>query len=254
MENIEKIKKINSVIEAYFAKNTSIKIVPAKELMPEFISAGIFEKDHRKGLPIRKILRALDDKNQLEKIPCLYAERKDKNTYWYFIPSKADKPTTHYKQQEKKTESKQASLSRANSDESYVIDLCDQVLGQKANRQKRFDFLLGDLHKDGVTRTKLPVDAYYNELNLVIEYYEKQHTESVAHFDKPDVKTVSGVSRGEQRKIYDERRKDLLPKNGIDLITIDYSQLSHTSNKELLRDKEHDLEVIKVLLGKYFNK
>ncbi|OYT16213.1 MAG: hypothetical protein B7C24_09005 [Bacteroidetes bacterium 4572_77] len=251
MADLTKIKEINAVIEAYFAKNTSVKIVPAKELMAHFISAHIFGKDHRNGLPIRKILRALDKSNQLQLIPYVYAERKDADTYWYFIPSSEDKPATPYKQQEKKAESKQTISSRANSDETYVIDLCDMVLEKKANRQKRFDFLLGDLHKDKKTRTKLPVDAYYESLNLVVEYMEKQHTEEVKHFDKPDKTTVSGVSRGEQRRIYDERRKELIPKNGIDLIIIDYSQLSHNSSKQLLRDKENDIAIIKTILKKY---
>ncbi len=251
MADHTKIKDINSVIEAYFAKNTSVKIIPAKKLMPDFISAGIFEKDYRRGLPIREILRELDKANKLQLIPFVYAERKEKNTYWYFIPSNADIPTTPYKQQEKKPETKKALSARADSDESYVIDLCDEVLGEKANRQKRFDFLLGDLHKDGKTRTMLPVDAYYESLNLVVEFMEKQHTEDVKHFDKPDELTVSGVSRGEQRKIYDQRRKELIPENGIDLIIIDYSQLSHNSSKQLLRDKENDIAVIKTILEKY---
>ena len=33
---------------------------------------------------------------------------------------------------------------RADSDESYILNLCDEILGVKAVRQKRFDFLRGD--------------------------------------------------------------------------------------------------------------
>ena len=255
MADLAEIKKINTVIENYFIKNSTVKIVPAKALMPYFINAGIFTKDDKKGLPIREILRTLDKAKQLHLIPYVYAERKNANTYWYFIASKDDIPTTAYKQQEKKNASNTALSSRANSDETYVIDLCDRVLQKKANRQKRFPFLLGDLHKDGKTRTMLPVDAYYESLNLVIAYMEKQHTEEVKHFDKPDQLTVSGVSRGEQRKIYDQRRQKLLPENGIDLIIIDYSHLSHNkNNKRLLRDKENDIKKIKVILEKFLDK
>lgn len=102
------------------------------------------------------------------------------------------------------------------------------ALAQKANRQKRFDFLLGDFHKDGVSQTKLPVDAYYESLSLVIEYREIQHFEPLTHFDKPDKETVSGVSRDEQRKIYDQRREEILPKNGIALVIISYSDFPVT--------------------------
>jgi len=254
MIELRKIEEINRVIKAYFTKNASVKSVPAKELMPYFINAGIFTNDRKKGLPIRKILRALDKNNQLSLIPYVYAERKKIYTYWHFIRSSEYKPTKAELQQEKKAVSKATSASRTKSDESYIIDLCDTVLGLKAIRQKKFDFLLGDLHKDGKTRTKLPVDAYYKSLNLVVEYMEKQHTEEIKFFDKPDKITVSGVSRGEQRKIYDRRRRELIPKNGIDLICINYSQFAHKSNKRLLRNKEQDIKKIKVILAKYIPK
>jgi hypothetical protein len=127
--------------------------------------------------------------------------------------------------------------TRTESDEAYVIDLCNEVLKQKALRQYRFDFLRGD---SGV---KLPVDAYYPDLNLVIEYRERQHTEEVKFFDKRI--TQSGVSRGEQRKQYDEKRRIEIPKNGLQLIEINYSDLEHTKSKRLMRNRETDLECIK---------
>ena len=126
--------------------------------------------------------------------------------------------------------------SRSNSDESYVIDLCDEVLKLKALRQHRFEFLKGD------SGTKLPVDAYYPTLNLVVEFKEKQHTEEVKFFDRKQ--TISGVGRGEQRKLYDQRRRDLLPQQGINLIELDYSDFEHTRNKKLARNREKDLKVI----------
>jgi hypothetical protein len=128
-------------------------------------------------------------------------------------------------------------LKTKQNDESYIIDLCDEVLKLKGSRQHRFDFLRGD------TGVKLPVDVYYPSLNMVIEYYERQHTETVKFFDKRI--TASGISRGEQRKHYDEWRKVELPKNGINLIVFDYSEFEHTSNKRLVRDNIKNLEIIK---------
>lgn len=130
---------------------------------------------------------------------------------------------------------------RIDSDEYYVIGLCDEVLGLKASRQHTFDFLRGD----GMPGKKLPVDAYYPELNLVVEYRERQHSESVAFFDKKT--TVSGVSRSEQRRIYDQRRRDILPKHGIWLVEISYADLKHNSRKRLIRDRQGDLIVIRKL-------
>ena len=110
-----------------------------------------------------------------------------------------------------KVKTKNTSKKRDRSDEAYIINICDEVLKEKALRQHRFSFLKGD---SGI---KLPVDAYYPNHNLVIEYMEKQHTETVSFFDKRQ--TVSGVSRGEQRRIYDARRKKRIPENGINFIT-----------------------------------
>ena len=126
-------------------------------------------------------------------------------------------------------------------DETYVIDLCDEVLGRKALRQYRFPFLLGDSGKS------LPVDAYYAEVNLVIEYGERQHSESVPFFDRR--LTVSGIGRGEQRKIYDERRKEILPKHGIRLISISYSDFEYDSRKRIVREYQRDIQIVKNMLG-----
>ena len=95
----------------------------------------------------------------------------------------------------------------------------------------------------GDSGTKLPVDAYYPSLNLVIEFRERQHTEDVKFFDRKQ--TVSGVSRGEQRKLYDQRRREVLPEHGIKLIEFDFSDFTHTRNKKLVRNKEEDLKVVK---------
>ncbi len=130
-------------------------------------------------------------------------------------------------------------------DEAYIIDLCDEVLNQKASRQHRFGFLLGD------AGTSLPVDAYYKSFNLVVEYREKQHTEPVKLFDKTNRLTVSNVHRGEQRKIYDQRRRDILPKHGIELIEISYTFFNFDRNKKIIRDRNNDLKVISNLLRKW---
>ena len=85
MKNEEKIARINEVVTDYFKNNLSVNKILAKDLMPEFIKAGIFNKDYeRKELPIRKLLRELDRNNELDKIPSLLPERKSINTYWYF--------------------------------------------------------------------------------------------------------------------------------------------------------------------------
>lgn len=130
-------------------------------------------------------------------------------------------------------------------DETYVIDLCDRVLGAAAKRQCRFKWLIGDPGKSGRC-AMLPVDAYYDELKLVIEYRERQHSEPIPFMDKKD--TVSGCKRGEQRRMYDERRRNMIPVHGLTLVELDYSLFKHDRRKKLLRLPD-DETVIRTMLA-----
>ena len=244
----ERIKAINSVLSAYFADKTNPRQVPALELMGLFIDKGIFNKDHRNGLPIRNVLRKLNKEDRLHDIPYARGDLKQ-NIYWTFVDVNADMEANTLLSKGVVDVSNGASVrkkgsSRIDSDEYYVIELCNEVLKMEALQQYCFEFLLGD------TGRKLPVDAFYEGLNLVIEYYESQHTESTPFFDNK--KTVSGVSRGEQRRLYDERRRTELSKHGIRLIILRYSDFGTT--KRLKRDnREHDIEVVRKKLAEFIS-
>ncbi|MDA0183645.1 hypothetical protein OJ997_25275 [Solirubrobacter phytolaccae] len=138
----------------------------------------------------------------------------------------------------------------ANSDESYVLDLTDDLLGERASRQHRFDWLLGDPSSSG-NRRKLPVDGYYKRHALVVEYHERQHEHPVPHFDKPDRMTVSGVDRGKQRRLYDERRRELIPCHGLRLLVIRAGDLATDSRGRLHRDQQADLVVLSKMLKSF---
>ena len=56
MKTNERILRINSVLQNHFIKHPQSGMVLAKEFMPLFIENGIFNKDYREGLPIRKVL------------------------------------------------------------------------------------------------------------------------------------------------------------------------------------------------------
>ena len=122
--------------------------------------------------------------------------------------------------------------ARSDSDEAWVIGLCDDILGMQAMRQHRFPFLLGDPGPSG-RRASLPVDAYYPALKLVVEYHERQHTEKVGFFDKR--MTVSGMHRGEQRRRYDELRRTLLHAHGYRLQIFAYTDFPHNRAGRLMR-------------------
>ena len=81
---MHKITQINLVLKDYFDLNKNVKIVPAKNLMPYFVLAGIFSKDEKNGLPIHYLLKKLEAKNQLNFIPFASAIKKEVYTKWVF--------------------------------------------------------------------------------------------------------------------------------------------------------------------------
>jgi hypothetical protein len=76
------------------------------------------------------------------------------------------------------------------------------------------------------------VDAYYRDLKLVVEYYERQRFGAVPFFYRRIVS--SGIARGEQRRKYDQLRRDVLPMHSITLIEISYQEFEHDGRKRLL--------------------
>ncbi|GGY54172.1 hypothetical protein [Streptomyces omiyaensis] len=138
--------------------------------------------------------------------------------------------------------------TRDDSDEAYVVGLCDRVLGEVALRQHRFDWLLGDAGASG-RRVRLPVDAYWPGRGLVVEYRELQHDRPVPHFDKPDRLTVSGVHRGEQRALYDARRESEIPAHGLRLVVVRPADLDADGRGRLRRSEAADLAALRTILA-----
>ncbi|NYD66348.1 DUF6998 domain-containing protein [Agromyces atrinae] len=139
-------------------------------------------------------------------------------------------------------------MTRADSDEHYVLDLCDEVLGSAGSRQHRFDWLLGDPGAHG-RRVRLPVDSFWPTHGIVVEYRERQHDEPIAFFDKPERLTLSGVHRGIQRRMYDERRDHVIPEHGLRLFVIRASDLDSKPSGRLRRSRDADLLAIESLLA-----
>lgn len=231
--NDETIVKINEVITQFFNENATVDWIPAKSIMPELIKAGIFNKDEKKGLPIRKVFRQLDKDEQLNKMPAVHAERRSENVYWYIVrEGKVYLPNESISSLTKK---EKGILNIENSDEFYLVNLCDELLKDKASRKHTFDTLVGRLHKKGKGRTKLPLDAYYEELKLAIEFFQKKETEE-------------SEDREAQRKFYDLRKKDTLKKKEIRLFEINYSAFECNEDGNLVRNKEQDFKVLKSIL------
>lgn len=134
------------------------------------------------------------------------------------------------------------------NDEAYILNICDYVLQSTRSRQHRFDFLRGDSRTNRRGRN-LPVDVYYEHLNLVIEYHERQHFEPVPFFDNRI--TCSGVTRGEQRRIYDQRRRTILPQFEIEIVEFAFSNFTCHANGRLVRNELDDETIIRNRLEQY---
>lgn len=130
-------------------------------------------------------------------------------------------------------------------DEHYVLDLCDEVLGP-GERQATFDWLRGDASLATSARRKLPVDGFWPEHRIVVEYQERQHTESVPFWDTKV--TATGMTRGEQRRLYDERKAAEIPRRGLTLVVIGYTDFP-LKGKKIDRDRPRDLEIVRRALG-----
>jgi very-short-patch-repair endonuclease len=135
---------------------------------------------------------------------------------------------------------------RTTSDEHYVLDLCDEVIGAQGLRQHRFEWLVGDVSPTTGRAVRLPVDSYWPEQRLVVEVRESQHFEPTPFFDKPDRLTVSGVHRGDQRRRYDALRDSHIPAHGLRLVVIRSDDFA-TRGKKILRSRS-DIDVVRRLV------
>ncbi|HSJ56064.1 MAG TPA: HIT family protein, partial [Anaerolineae bacterium] len=107
--------------------------------------------------------------------------------------------------------------------------------------QHRFPTLAGDPGKDGKARP-LPVDGYFPRHRLIVEYWEQQHSAPVPIMDEH--LTVSGVSAGHQRRLYDVRRREWAEANGLRLVILDYRGFPTDGRGRIVRDRARDLELV----------
>lgn len=107
--------------------------------------------------------------------------------------------------------------------ETYVVSLLERLLGP-VERGKRYEWARGDASPRTGRSAMLPFDAVWEQRLLIIEIDEDQHREATPLFDKPDRLTVSGVHRGEQRRVYDARKRSAAAARGYRFIAIEWSR------------------------------
>ncbi len=80
MKSEEEIIEMGYCIQN-FLDNTSLDTVKPKDLMPELIEKGFFNKDHRNSLPLRNILREIEANDKLFLLPQVSFQQKAKTKY-----------------------------------------------------------------------------------------------------------------------------------------------------------------------------
>ncbi len=79
----KKIVLMGYSIQDYLLKH-KIQEAKPRELTEYLVEKGSLTKDHREGLPLRKVLRELDAENKLYLVPQARVKRKNKNRFWFF--------------------------------------------------------------------------------------------------------------------------------------------------------------------------
>lgn len=247
----EIIQRINEVVDAYFESNPDTNWFPAKKLMPALVEKGVFYRDKKNGMPLRQVLRDLDLKGGLENIPRVHPERIGIDIYWYFVREGAEFVSNHVS--DTPNAKQKRALERLNSDEVYLMELIDGLLNETGSRKHTFEYLLGDLHKNGETRTKLPLDLYYANLKLAIEFIEHPERKKNADDSKEEKLTVSGLKRTDQRLKYLNRKKVILTNKDKSFIEIPLENFEVDESMQLVRDKNKDESVLRELLSEFIS-
>jgi very-short-patch-repair endonuclease len=128
---------------------------------------------------------------------------------------------------------------------NYVIELLAEALGEKPETEKRFPWALGDASPTTGRRVRLPFDAVWMSRRLIVEVDEDQHVTQVAFWDKPNTSTVSGVDRGTQRRMYDERKRAAARAHGYTVVEIPWERRPEPSK----RDRVADLRAVTEMLS-----
>lgn len=76
--------------------------------------------------------------------------------------------------------------------------------------------------------------------------------EAIGFWDKRA--TISGIPRGQQRALYDQRRRDVLPVHGIDVLGLDVGEFAQNRAKRLKRDVVADTKAVEARLRAWLDR
>ncbi len=120
----------------------------------------------------------------------------------------------------------------------YVITLLEEILDEPCDREKRYAWALGDESPKTGRRARLPFDAVWESRKLIAEIDEDQHRDSMPFWDKPDRLTVSGIDRGQQRRLYDERKRNAARHEGYVMLEIPWPRRPALPDRDRAADRQ----------------
>jgi|GEM_PF-6803663 len=131
------------------------------------------------------------------------------------------------------------------SDQFYIINLCNQLLIGDGQNESSLGWVLGDLNNNGKVSEILPLAVFYEAKDLVVE--------CVVNQTKPNVDNIEALISGDFNTInnYNNKRKLMLEKKGVNLVTIEHTMLDCDENNNLCRDQYKDTIQLKAILSKY---
>ena len=83
MDFDERIAEIDRLAQEWLKKNNEDEARPG-DLIEYLVEHGVYRENVRKGLPLRKDLRKLKERGELNRIRGLDAQLINQNTNWYF--------------------------------------------------------------------------------------------------------------------------------------------------------------------------
>lgn len=128
---------------------------------------------------------------------------------------------------------------------SHVISLLAEILGSQPEREKTYAWALGDVSPKTGRAALLPFDAVWEDRQLIVEVDEDQHRRAVKFWDKPDVLTVSGVSRGDQRGIYSRRKRETARAMGYMVLEIPWERKPPPDKRDRDDDRRQLVELLR---------
>ena len=178
----------------------------------------------------------MNERDHINILPWALGEGETNRLKWSFVFLEG----YSLKELEEKIIDEQISKFVEFSDENYLFDLCDQILGQKALRQHLFHF--PDKGRN------FPVHGFYPELELALYYRKPPQSEVVTHLKH--ISWISGrsIHREKEEEGFLQRCREQLSEKGIRFLEIHHSNFSYNKLERLKKDSQQDMTVLKDLL------